>query len=170
MSPTLAMSTYYEEGSQLALIVGVRPALSRRERPYIPIEIAVANKGLPTLTFTRESFTLVDAQGRSFPAVGRDELSRGYGSTDLDGRLGEVESIVERKYLNFDRVPSSFTPGFDEPVGRDEVTLHRFSYFVDRLYFPNPAVPTPPGPFELLVRVREMPDPLVVRFFVGRPH
>ena len=163
VSETLAPATFYEEGTQLALIVGVRPALSRRDRPYLPLEIAALNKALPALTFTPESFTLVDRAGNSYPVAGRDELVRGYGSTDVDRRLGEVESIVERKWRTLERVPSNFTPGFDAPIGRDRVVLSRLSYFVDMLYFPNPSPPAPPGPYDLLVRVSELPDPLVVR-------
>ncbi len=167
-SPTLALSTYYEEGSQAAVVVGVRPALSRRDRPYIPVEVAVVNKGLAALTLTAESFLLVDTDGRSFPTVTAQELSRGYGSTDVDRRLGEIEPIVQNRYQTFERVPSNFTPGFDTPIGRDRVTLHRFSYLVDMVYFPNPAVPTPAAPYDLLVRAPELQDPLVVRFIVGR--
>ena len=169
VSATLALSTYYEEGPQIALIVGSRPAQSRRDRPYIPIEIAVVNKGQASLTVTPESFTLVSPEGASFPPVSREELSRGYGSTDVDRRLGEIEAIVQGRYQTYDRIPSNFAPGFDAPIAREEVALPRFSYLVDTLYFPNPAVPTPVGPFEILVRVAELPDPMVVRFFVGRP-
>lgn len=169
IAPTLAMSTYYEEGSQVAVIVGVRPTLSRRERPFIPIEIAVVNKGVAKLTLTPESFTLVDAEGRRFPLAAAAELTREYGSTDLDRRLGEVGSILRRKYLQYDRIRSNFTPGFDMPIGSTDVVLYRFSYLVDMLYFPNPRVPTPDGPFDLLVRVPELAEPLVIRFLLGRP-
>lgn len=168
-SDTLAAFTYYEEGTQVALTVGVRPALSRRERAYIPLEISALNKDLPSLTFTPESFTLVDSHGNSFPVVGHDELVKGYGSTDIDRRLGEIESIVQRKYRSFERVPSNFTPGFDDSIPRTRVMLPRFGYFVDMIYFPNPSPPTPPGPYDLLVRVPELPDVLVVRFYVGAP-
>jgi len=164
VAPKLAKSTYFEEGSLLALVVGVRPALSRGDRRYIPLEVSVVNKGMPVATLTAESFTLVDAKGHSLPVAGREELARDYGSTDLDRRLGEVDSVLQRKYQTYDRAPSNFTPGFDDPVLRREVKLSRFSYFLDMIYFPNPAVPTPPGPYDLLIRVQELPDPLVVRF------
>jgi hypothetical protein len=169
IAPTLAMSTYIEEGTQAAIVVGVRPALSRRDRPYLPLEIAVANKGLAALTLNPESFTLVDAQGRRYPMAAPAELSREYGSTDADRRLGEVQDILRRKYLQYERVPSNFTPSFRAPVATKQVALSRFSYLVDMIYFPNPTIPTPEGPFDLLVRAEETPDPFVIRFYVGRP-
>lgn len=172
ISPKLALSTYYEEGTQLAIIVGVRPALFRKDRPYIPLEIAVVNKGLPLITVSRESFVLVAAQGKSLPAVSSEELSHASGSRDLDGRLGEIESVIERRYGEpgrgtYIRVRSNLTPGFDDAIARDPVPLNRFSYMVDMIYFPNPGLEKGTGPFDLLVRVPELPDPLVVRFNFG---
>ena len=77
LDPKFSMSSYIEDGSLVALIVGTRPARSRETRDYIPLEIGIANHALPGLTLTRESFTLVDENGNRYPAVGRDELSRG---------------------------------------------------------------------------------------------
>jgi hypothetical protein len=172
ISPKLALSTYYEEGTQVAIIVGVRPGLFRKDRPYVPLEIAAVNKGLPVLTVSRESFVLVAPDGRSFPAVSAQELSKANVSRDLDGRLGETESVIARRYGQLGRgtyqqARSNFTPGFDDAIARDPVPLSRFTYLVDMIYFPNPGLEKTTGPFDLLVRVPEIPDPLVVRFRFG---
>jgi hypothetical protein len=168
-SPTLNASTYYEEGTQVSVIVGTRPAQFRRERTHVPFEIALVNKGLASLTVTPESFTLVDSKNNRYPVVGSAELAHGYGSTDVDRRLAEVASILERKYPQYERVRSNFTPGFVAPIGSKSVVLPRFGYLVDLVYFPNPEVPMPPGPYELLVQVAELPQPLVVHLSVGKP-
>jgi hypothetical protein len=172
ISPKLALSTYYEEGTQLAIIVGVRPALFRKERTYVPIEISVVNKGLPAVTVSRESFVLVNPEFDSYPAVSSEELRKANVTRDLDGRLGEIESVVARRYGQlgrgtYGRVMSNLTPGFDNAIARNPVHLGRFTYLVDMIYFPNPGLDKKVGPYDLLIRVPELPSPLVVRFNFG---
>jgi hypothetical protein len=172
IAPKLALSTYYEEGTQIAIVVGVRPALFRKDRQYVPLEIAVVNKGLPGVTVSRESFVLVDPEGDSYPAVSSQELLKANVSRDLDTRLGEIESVVARRYGQlgrgtYQRVRSNLTPGFDDAIARDPVPLGRFNYLVDMIYFPNPGLSKKVGPFDVLVRVPELPNPLVVRFNFG---
>jgi hypothetical protein len=167
-SPKLALSTYYEEGTQLAIIVGTRPAVIRKNGPFLPIEVAVVNKGVPGVTLSRESFVMVDRQGRSFPVVSPDELKKSYGSRDLDRRLTELPDMVPRKYpapYVYER--SNFTPSFADGIERNLVTLGRFNYLVDTVYFPNPGVEEDGGPYDLLVRVPELPDRFVVSFSIG---
>src|SRR5262245_52263712 len=73
--PKLSLTTYVEEGQIAALIVSTRPTRYRLDRAYLPFEVAFANKGLPSITLTRESFTLIGPDGREYPLAGRDELA-----------------------------------------------------------------------------------------------
>ncbi len=167
LDPKLSRFTYIEEGNLVALIVSTRATRYRLTRPYIPVEVAVVNKGLDSLTLTRESFTLIDAAGSRYPVVGRDELSRGYGNTDVDRRLSDAIRLLQLKFSAYEPVPANLTPGFDRGIARDRVHLPRFSYMVDFIYFPRPKGNLVEGPLELHVRAPELPDPVFVRFSVG---
>lgn len=164
--PKLSLTTYIEEGNIAALVVGTRPTRYRLDRKYIPIEIAVVNKGLASLTITPESFTLVGADGTQYPVAGRNELSSGYGSTDVDRRLADAFRYVNNRFSSYSRQPSNLTPGFDRGVPRDHIVLPRFGYLLDFIYFPRPADPLVDQSLELQLRAPELEQPVFVRFAV----
>src|ERR1043165_9096545 len=74
----LSRWSYIEEGNLVALVVSTRTARYRLDRSYIPLEVAVVNKGMEKLSLTPESFILGGPDGKRYPVVGRDELSKGY--------------------------------------------------------------------------------------------
>jgi hypothetical protein len=168
LDPKLAQATWIEEGSQVALIVSTRAARYRMKQPFLPLEIAVVNRGLEGMTLTRESFTLVDARGNRYPMAGRNELAEGYGgSTDLDRRnFSEATPIVLGKYQAYSYVRSNFTPGFDDSIAIDRIALPRFSYILDFVYFPKPPGFVEGEPLELLLSAPELENPVFVRFTV----
>jgi hypothetical protein len=169
VDPKFSMSSFIEDGSLVALIVGTRPTAHKAAESYVPFEVAVVNKGLAGLTLTRESFTLVDEQGNEYPTVGREELSRGYGNIDLDRRLGEIAPVVRGRYQSYAHVPSTLTASFDHPM-EQRLSLHRFSYAVDFLYFPRPATGIGGRRFTLFMRAAELPDAVFVKVQVpGKP-
>lgn len=168
LDPKLAQATWIEEGSQVALIVSTRATRYRLKQPFLPLEVSVVNRGLEGLTLTRESFTLVDARGNRYPMAGRQELSDGYGgSTDLDRRnFTEATPIVLGKYQSYSLIRSNFTPGFDDSIAVDRVSLPRFSYLLDFLYFPRPPGFVEGEPLELLLSAPELGESVFVRFTV----
>ena len=166
LDPKFALSSYIEEGELVALVVGARAAQFREDRPFIPLEIAVVNKALPSLSLTRESFTLVDENGNEYPAVSGKELEQGDYNADLDVRLSEIPPIVLGRWQAFLPVPSNFTTTFDRPIERN-ANMQRFSYILDYLYFPHPETPVKGHRFELWMRAPELADPVFVRFAVG---
>ncbi len=170
LDPKLALSTWIEEGSEIALIVSTRATRFRLKQPFVPIEIAVVNRGLEGVTLTRESFTLADSKGNRYPLAGRQELTEGYGgSVDVDRRnFYEAAPIVLGKYQSYNAVPSNFSPGFDNPIALDRVSLPRFSYILDFLYFPTPLGFAEGEPLELLLSAPELENPVFVRFTVTR--
>jgi len=164
LSPTLAQSTFIEEGTQLAIVVSTRPTRYRLDRTYLPFEVAIVNKGVPELALTRESFTLVDSGGHQYPAVGPDELAKGYGNTDVDRNYAIALPFIRTRFAEYRRMPSNFTPNFNAPISLDKVLLTRFSYVYDFLYFPRPSEDLLKKPLELVVRSASLSDTHFVRF------
>jgi hypothetical protein len=163
----LSQSSYVEEGKLMALIVGTRVTRQREERPYIPFEVAVVNKALASISFTAESFTLVDSEGNRYSTVGFDELRNDYGNVDIDRRLEEVAPTVRGTYQAYEEIPSSLTGSFDRPIVQ-KMFLPKFSYMVDMIYFPTPAGGVKGKRFELFLNAPELQDPVFVKFEVAR--
>ena len=167
----LSTFVYIEDGDLLDFVIATKATRYRDGQPYIPVEIAVANRGLKQLSMTRESFVLVDAEGNRYPAAGPTELIEGYEFLDMDQNLVELEAVLVTKYAAFTRYPSKFSPtrvalqGTSNIV-RDLVSLPRFGYMLDMLYFPAPTTGVKDHTFEIFLRAPELPDPVFVRFEV----
>lgn len=163
----LSTFEYIEEGDLVTFIVSTKATRYRDETPYIPFEIAIANKGLKRLQLTRESFTLIDEQGNRYPAATPRELIGNYDFLDFDRRLENIYSVTFNKFASMTRYPSNFAP---ERSGgslvRDVVQLPRFGYLIDFIYFPRPETGVLEKRFELFVESPDLPDPVFVRFLV----
>ena len=170
---TLTTFSFIEEGELVTFVVDTRATRDRDANPFIPFEIAVGNRTVNRLNLTRESFTLVDDQGNRYPCVGPKELLEGYNFLDFDRKLGELPSIVSNKFGNFTRYPSMFSPVLDpfsnalgSTVVRDAITLPRFGYFIDFIYFPRPVGGVNGKKFELFLESPDLKDPVFVKFIV----
>jgi len=170
---TLTLYSYIEEGDLVTFIVDQRATRERENEPFIPLEIAVGNRGLDQLSLTRESFTLVDEQGNRYPCVGPKDLLAGYHLLDFDRKLSEVPSLIANKFANFTYYQSSFSPTLSTPTGintisvvRDAITLPRFGYTTDFIYFPHPATGVMGKKFELFLEAPELADPVFVKFLI----
>jgi len=140
---------------------------------HIPIEISVANSGLKQLTLTRESFVLVDAEGNRYPAAGPKELLENYEFLDLDRRLQEIEGVTFNRFATYTIYPSKFSPTRRNPVRpgesslvRDSITVPKFGYLIDFLYFPRPTQGVMGRKFELFMSAPELEHPVFVKFEV----
>jgi hypothetical protein len=170
----LSTFAWIEDGALVALIVDTRAARYSGEAGYMPLEIAVANRGLRNLTLTRESFTLVDETGNKYPAAGPRELLENYDYLDRDrGTLAELQGIVEAKFAIFTFQPSRFSPtrSFNRQSNLvlDQVTLPKFGYTVDFIYFPKPSTGVLDRKFELQMSSADLPadhNPIFVKFMV----
>jgi hypothetical protein len=169
----LSTFAYIEEGDLVTFIVDTRSARNREQAPYMPLEIAVANRGVRQLTLTRESFTLVDQEGNRYPCAGPKELLEGYEFLDMDRSLTELNEIVFNRFAAFTAYPSSFTPTrtvsanpFTSNLVRDSLTLPKFGYFIDYLYFPRPKTGVLNKRFDLFMQAPELKDPVFVKFAV----
>jgi len=166
VDPKISQSSYIEEGNLLALMVGTRVTRYREDRNYIPFEVGVVNKGLASLSFTAESFTLIDEEGNRYSPVGFDELKSGYGNIDLDRRLEELAPVVRGSYQAYQERPATLTASFDRPIVQ-RVHLPRYTFVVDIVYFPKPATGVKGKKFELFLAAPELQDPAFVRFEVA---
>jgi len=177
----LSTFAWKEDGNLIALIVDTRAARYVEEADYMPLEITVANRGLKELVLTRESFTLVDETGQKYPVVGPQELLTKYEFLDRDRQtLAELFGIVDQKFTTFTLYPSKLSPtrtrgpftpsppGADGVV-RDQVTLPKFGYMVDFIYFPRPGTGVKDHKFELQMASPALPadnNPIFVKFMV----
>jgi hypothetical protein len=167
----LSTFSYIEDGDLVTLVVSTKPARDRDGQPYMPLEIAVANNGLRRLTLTRESFVLVDREGRHYPMATTRELIAGYGLLDFDRNLAEIEGIVFNRFAANPRFPSNFSPTHSAEIStsnlvRDLVALPKHGYLIDFIYFPAPASGIRDQPFELFVSSPDLADPVFVKFEV----
>lgn len=162
IDPRLTNTAYIEEGDLVAFVVDTFIARMRRDRDYIPLEIGVANKGVKRgMTLTLESFILIDASGRRYPAASRRELTRNYGSLEFDSRFAQLLPVMASRFRFYDFAPSALTRvKFDRPAPR-RLFLQHLSFAVDLIYFPRPATP---GEVELFMSAPELEDEIFVRF------
>jgi hypothetical protein len=165
----LSTFAYIEEGKLATLIVDVVQARDREGAGYMPLHIAVSNNGLRQLILTRESFTLIDEAKNRYPAANPRELIEGYNFLDLDRHMAELDGIIVNKFAAYRRYPSNFSP--DQAVQRltvvrDLVSLPKFGYMVDYIYFPEPPGGIRGKRFELFLDSPSLEDPIFVKFEV----
>ena len=167
----LSTFAFIEDGKLVEFIVGTKSARYREEDAYVPFEIVIANRGLRTLSLSRESFVLADEQGRRYQAANPRELLESYEFLDWDRTLAELRGIVDTRFAAFTQYPSNFSPRREVQLGRsnvvrDVVSLPKFGYLVDYIYFPQPEDGIKNGEYELFLYAPELPDPVFVRFRV----
>jgi hypothetical protein len=168
----LSTFAFIEEGELITFIVGTQAARYRDQSRYMPLEICVANNGIRKLTLTRESFVLIDEEGNRYPAANPRELMQGYDFLDLDRQnLAELKDIVFNKFATYHRYNSKFSPTHLASVGRsnlvrDLVSLPKFGYIIDYIYFPKPTTGIKDHRFELFLESTDLPDPVFVKFVV----
>lgn len=168
----LSTFAFIEEGKLATFIVDTRATRYREKERYVPVEIAVANRGVKQLTLTRESFTLADENGNRYPCASPKELLENYEYLDLDRNLSELSEIVFNRFAAMTVYPSKLSPTrlFSQP-GRpstitDTVSLPRYGYMIDMVYFPAPTTGLKGHKFELTMSAPELTDPIFVKFEV----
>ena len=177
LHPRLTRFTYLERGRLVALAADVSAAIQREKKPFVPIGIGVANIGLPSLTIDRESFTLVDEEGRRYPVAGVREVRAALGGLmKYDLRFSHTfVDVFGSSYSGWHRVPSVFFPLQDiegdpvflrRSVVRDHINLPRATWMVDVIYFPHPEGEIVGHRFELWMKAEELEEPILVKFAI----
>jgi len=188
----LSTFAFMEEGDLVTFIVDTRASGIHKNDPYFPLEISVANRGLKNLTLTRESFILIDEDGNRYHVANPRDLLQSYDHLDVDQRLAELEGIVFSRFANYSRYPAVFSPtrmtGGSEittvdgeilktttpprqnqpglTTVQDRVSLPRWGYFIDFIYFPTPSAGLEGKRFELHMEAPELPHTIFVKFVV----
>ncbi|HXV77608.1 MAG TPA: hypothetical protein VD788_14945 [Candidatus Polarisedimenticolaceae bacterium] len=171
----LSTFAFIEEGDLITLIVGTQAARYREKSEFMPVEVMIANNGLKNLVLTRESFTLIDEQGNRYPLARPQELYEGYDFLDLDRQaLSTLPDVTTNKFAAYTRYGSRFSPtrstvadltGSGSLV-RDAISVPKFGYIWDFLYFPRPVTGIKGHRFELFVESAGLEDPVFVKFEV----
>ena len=168
----LSTFAFIEEGKLATFIVDTRPTRYREGEAYIPVEVAIANRGVKKLSLTRESFTLADEAGNRYPCASPKELLANYDYLDLDRNLSELSEIVFNRFGAMTPYPSKFSPTRrptrigESMVVTDTIQLPRYGYMLDMLYFPAPSTGLKGHKFELSMTAPELADPIFVKFEV----
>lgn len=165
----LSTFAYIEEGKLVTLIVSVLQARDREGAGYMPLQIAVSNNGMRQLILTRESFTLIDEQKNRYPAANPQELIESYKFLDLDRHIAELRGIISNKFAAYQEYPSNFSPDQDWgrlEIVRDLVSLPKFGYMIDFIYFPEPPGGVRGQRFELFLDSPSLEEPVFVKFQV----
>ena len=133
-------STFYEEDRGLRVFVDGHTASLAAKDAFVPVPVAVALlRNGPSVAFTLESFTLVDAAGNRVPAAGFAEVKNGYPKLDFDRALTRAWGIMPGgKIGNRPYIASNFYAATDAGARTVRVELAPLSYFSDVVYFPRP--------------------------------
>jgi hypothetical protein len=134
----------------------------------IPLEIAIANRGLHTLTVTPESITLRTAAGQRFPVARPEESAGSSLRSSFDRKLMPVPfiEILELRFSTYQFVP--LTTGLRD--GNLSITrtvkMAKNSWTMAQVWFPHPGDEMKGRIYEVWLEAPELPDPVftTIRF------
>lgn len=168
-SEAFSFYTFRERTDRVTILVDSYPAALHDDERYLPLSVAVGVESPgSSLTFSAESFTLVDPTGKSLPSAAYEDLAREYRRREFDAALLRQRPIsTGEQFTTSLRVDARFYPSSTEGTRTDRVELAPFTWFRTLIYFPRPASGLD-GVFTLRVRAAGMDAPLDVRFRVPR--
>lgn len=167
-SPTLAPSIFYEEGDLVFLGVNVHIARFSLDADLLPVEIAVANKGIEQLRVSPEHITLRSPDGKSWPMASPEESAGSSLRSEFDRKLMPVpfRDIVELRFPNYTHIPSTFGLRGGNRTMTRTVEMRRNTWTLAQIWFPNPGGELKGKLFEIWLDSPELPEPVftTVRF------
>lgn len=169
-SPTLGPSIHYEEGKLVFFAVNAHMARFSLEKELIPLEIAIANKGLKTLTVYPERITLraPGAGGKAWPMASPQESVARSLRSSFDRKLSPVSfvDLVRRRFPAFTYVPSTFGFRGGNWTMTRSAEMARNTWTLSQVFFPNPGGELKGKVFEVWLEAEELPDPVftTIRF------
>ena len=130
--------------------------------------------------WTYEDYLRLPDDGNRYEVASPRDLVESYQFLDVDRQQSELEGIVHGRFVNFTRYTATFSPtpppkpgGVvpDRVPGRggvvqDRVSLPKWGYMIDFIYFPVPRSGLLDRRFELHMEATELPDPVFVKFAV----
>ena len=166
ISPKLLPLAFYESGAELFTAVDGQAAQWVKEGEIVPLGLGLANLSKGSITFNRESFVLESEDGSQYPLVSLSEFKRDYKRSRTDARLSEsfLEALTARFASYAFRTWRPFPFSGEVATANDEIELARRQWTHTYLYFPWPKSGVHGKEFVLLVRTKQLPETLVVRF------
>ena len=168
----LSRYMYYDEGEEAFFLVNAQPAMANYEREVIPLEIAVANKGLDELAVsTEEGVTLRRKGGGVWTAVSLEDNAKLRMKSQFD-RKSQPQDLLELMNTRFG-IYRFFPPNFgfrqgDRAFSR-VVELPRFAYTIGTVYIDNPDPGGLSGEtYEAWFEAPELERPVFVTFSFPR--
>jgi hypothetical protein len=167
-SPTLAPSIFYEEGDLVFLGVNVHITRFSLDADLLPVEIAIANKGIEQLSVSPEHITLRSPDGDAWPMASEEESAGSSLRSEFDRRLMPVPfaDAVKLRFPNYRSVPSTFgLRGGNRSMTRT-VEMRKNSWTLTQIWFPNPGGELKGKLYEVWLDSPELPEPVftTVRF------
>lgn len=172
--PRLTRFTYISETDQADLAVDTEATRLREDSKFIPLAVGFVNITELRATITRDSFTLIDDQGKRYPLASvQDVRSMGSLRTYDQRLMRNFRSIFYTRYSSWTQVQAVFFPiNTPDPAFRglgllyDTIQVPKMGWFSDMLYFPHPEGILKGRPLQLEVKTPEMKAPVVVKFQV----
>jgi hypothetical protein len=135
----------YFQGEDEHIIVAVDVELTRLrlEEKYFPLSVKVANKRLPSLTLTRNSFIFIDENRIPYYMPDIKELQKNYDKLTPDSKFrsqtGLLRDQMPTSFTYYRRADSNFFPAV-AGGGRviNEVYVRQRGFMEDMIYFPMP--------------------------------
>jgi hypothetical protein len=167
-SPTLAPCIYYEDGALVFFAVNAHLARFSLQDDLIPLEIAIANRGLKTLTVISENITLRTDSGQSFPVAQPEESAGSSLRSSFDRNLMPVSfvEILELRFSAYRFVPlTSGLRGGNQSMSRN-AKMARHSWTLAQIWFPSPGENLKGRSYEIWFDAPELPEPVftTIRF------
>jgi len=135
--------SYIRGDREVSLLVDYEVARLRKDDKYFPLDVMIANNGLKSLTVTRESLILIDAEGKAYNMPTIDEIQKEYSNLWADSlfkypsALSDEQALTSFTYYQVQR--SNFFPRTSGAARvTDKVIIRPKGYIDDRLYFPMP--------------------------------
>jgi len=167
-SETLAPSIFYEEGKLVFLGVNVHIARFSLDADPLPVEIAIANKGIELLSVSPEHITLRSRDGDAWPMASEEESAGSSLRSEFDRNLMPVPfaDAVKLRFPNYRHMPSTFgLRGGNRSMTR-AVEMRRHTWTLTQIWFPNPGGELKGKLYEVWLDSPELPEPVftTVRF------
>jgi len=168
LSPKLTPFMHFEDGNVAFVGVDVRAAQYVKRGDIFPLAIGLANRGMTSISFGRESFVLETADGDRYPLVSVEEYNRGYTRSRSDLQLlDSAQESMNTRFTSYRyQARNLFPVKGGSGTGTDNFELGRMHWTLFYVYFPIPEEGIHKKEFALLVDIKEHEAPLVVRFEV----
>lgn len=135
--------SYIRGDREVSMILDYEVARLRKKDNYFPLDVMIANNGLKSLTVTRESLILIDANGKTYNLPTIDEIQNKYSNLWADSKFkypsafSDDQALTSFTYYQVQR--SNFFPRTAGAARvTDKVIIRPKGYIDDRLYFPMP--------------------------------